>query len=152
MASSDYFALERAKSPASAIEIKCHLMTKDIFEKMVVEHTITGVTSCHKTPYTLYFAADGSCDMWKEGKIYQGQWWYGENDAAIHATWPTYVSKNPTSQFYPGSPLFGTPTTMFYYFDPSATCGNFAFVTALTPPEFHPISIVEGKQFPPTQQ
>jgi hypothetical protein len=102
------------------IPVSYHLMNHNMFQTIVVGNTVVGMTRQSHSVYMLYFASDGSCDLWKQNRVYLGRWWLEKdefNRDYVRAIWPQYSSLHPQSLFSPDNPRYGTATAIWYYVD-----------------------------------
>lgn len=119
----------------NSISVNYKLMDQSAFKKIIAGRTIAGVSSNSKSLYLLYFAPDGTCEMWKQNHIYTGTWWAEQDDEGkdfFRAFWPDYAHKQPE------------PTSAWYYFDSQQS--DTLFVTTKT--ERYPVLLLPGKAFP----
>jgi len=106
--------------PSTAVSVNYQLMDAPTFQKIVVGNTILGVTRHTNSLYMLYFAPNGTCEMWKENQVYEGNWWTEKDDLGrdfVRAFWPQYISEDPQSLFSPENPHVGSATSVWYYVD-----------------------------------
>lgn len=106
---------------SNEIKVCYQLLDREAFQKTIVGNTIVGITRQSHSLYMLYFLPNGYCELWKQNKIYAGNWWI-ESDAQgrdlVRAFWPLYSSLEPQSLFSPENPHYGTATAIRYYYSP----------------------------------
>lgn len=103
---------------ADEFSINYQLIDRTEFEKLIVGNTVVGITRQSSSLYMLYFLSNGSCELWKQDKIYAGKWWFesdSEGRDLVRAFWPKYTSADPQSFFSPNNPHFGKATAVRYY-------------------------------------
>lgn len=101
-----------------SISVGYELLDQASFHKNIAGNTVVGVTRQSKSLYMLYFAPDGTCELWKQDQIYNGTWWINKDEEGrdvVHAFWPNYQSTQPKSLFSPENPRYGNPTSILYY-------------------------------------
>ena len=109
---------------ADEISLEYQLMDKEMFEQIVVGNTVIGVTRQSHSLYMLHFQPEGSCELWKQDRLYSGEWWMEqdhEGRTIVRAFWPEYRSSEPASLFSPDNPSYGKPTALRYYFNRETT-------------------------------
>lgn len=97
----------------NTIPVHYQLMDQGMFEQFVVNNTIAGVTSNSHSLYLLYFAKDGTCELWKKNITYPGTWWVEKDEQGrdfMRAFWPEY-----SSSYDPSSSQ--EATSAWYYVD-----------------------------------
>lgn len=109
----------QAQEPAvHSISVDYELLDHAAFHKNIAGNTVVGVTRQSKSLYMLYFAPDGTCELWKQDQIFNGTWWINKDEQGrdvVHAFWPEYQSTEPKSLFSPENPRFGNATSILYY-------------------------------------
>ena len=135
-----FFAHSSAAVNQNTIPVNYRLMDQSTFQKVVVGQTIVGVTSNSKSLYLLYFAKDGSCDLWKQNLVYPGTWWIEKDELGrdfMRAFWPGYAkssNSNPKDE----------ATSIWYYVDPQQA----DTLIVATKNERSPVLLVPGRAFP----
>lgn len=119
----------------NSISVNYKLMDQTTFKKLIAGRTIAGVSSNSKSLYLLHFAYDGTCEMWKQNRIYTGTWWVEQDEEGrdfFRAFWPDYAHKQPE------------PTSAWYYLDTQQS--DTLFVA--TKSERYPVLLIPGRAFP----
>lgn len=139
--------LTAASVNQNSIPVNYRLMDLKTFQKLVVGNTIVGMTRQSQSLYLLYFAEDGSCELWKQNKVYLGTWWSEKDDLGrdfMRAHWPDYASAEKKSLFSPANPNYGSATSVWYYVDVQQS----DTVLVATKDFRSPVLLMPGRAFP----
>lgn len=130
-----------------AIPVNYRLMDQSTFKKLVVGNTIAGVTSRSKSLYLLYFAANGSCEMWKQNQVYPGNWWAEKDELGrdyMRAFWPGYSSSQKPAAPASAGQNNSDATSIWYYVDSKQS----DTLLVATIDERSPVLLLPGRAFP----
>lgn len=131
----------------NTIPVNFRLMDQKTFQKIVVGNTIVGMTRQSQSLYLLYFAQDGTCELWKQNNVYLGSWWSEKDELGrdfMRAHWPDYASTEKKSLFSPANPNYGSATSVWYYVDAQQT----DTLIVATKDFRSPVLLIPGRAFP----
>ncbi len=128
-----------------AKSLEYELLDEAGFRSMIAGNTVVGVTRQSNSLYKLYFAHDGTCELFKQNALYKGLWWTSKDESGddiIHAYWPEYTSQDERSLFNSQHPRYGSPTSVRYYIAKEAPYGLLLVTKSI---QVHAL-LVPGKQ------
>lgn len=85
------------------MSINYQIMSADIFHQMVAGNTVIGKTPNTSSLYMLYFGLDGECRLWKQKKIFEGNWWIEQDELGrdfVRAYWPEHYRSATRVWYY----------------------------------------------------